>query len=147
MLNGKEREKYEVIKKIVSGELTRKEAMVELKLSRQQIYRLINLYNSKGQNGFIHGNRGKTNSNKKDDSLIKELEELYLSEFYDFNFEQFYEKSVFGKYEVSYDVMLKYFTNDDIISPLAHKKTVKNYHEKMKKAITNKDSVQEEKIE
>ena len=127
--------------------MTRKEAMVELKLSRQQIYRLINLYNSKGQNGFIHGNRGKTNSNKKDDSLIKELEELYLSEFYDFNFEQFYEKSVFGKYEVSYDVMLKYFTNDDIISPLAHKKTVKNYHEKMKKAITNKDSVQEEKIE
>lgn len=33
---------------------------------------------------------------------------------------------------LSYDVMLKSFTKDDIISPLAHKKTVKEYTEKMK---------------
>ena len=38
--------------------------------------------------GFIHGNRGKANTNKKDDTLINELEELYLKDFYDFNFEQ-----------------------------------------------------------
>ena len=147
MLNENEIKKYETIVKVVNDKMTRKEAMIELKLTRQQIYRLIKLYNSTGQKGFIHGNRGKTSSNKKEESLIKELEELYLNEFYDFNFEQFYEKQIFGKYNISYDTMLKRFTNDDIISPLAHKKTVKNYNEKMKKTLNNKEDVQEEKIE
>ena len=78
ILNDKERKKYETIKKVVNGSITRKEAMCELDMSRQQIYRLIELYNSKGINGFIHGNRGKDNPNKKNEDLIKEIEELYL---------------------------------------------------------------------
>ena len=147
MLNDVERKKYETIKKVINGETTRKEASAELNLSLKQIDRLKKTYLNEGEKGFIHGNRGKINSNKKDENLIKELEELYLTKFYDFNFEQFYEKQVFGKYSISYDVMLKLFTNDDIISPLAHKKTVKSYNEKMKETIKNKDYVQEEKIE
>ena len=145
-LSSKEQEMYITIQKIVNGEITRKEGMEKLKLSRQQIYRLIKKYHSEGEKGFVHGNRGKSNPNKKDENLIKELEELYLKEYYDYNFEHFYEE-IDKKYNISYDVMLKRFTQDDIISPLAHKKTVKKYNEKMKKAITNKDYVQEEKIE
>ena len=57
-LNDKETKVYEIIEKVINGELTRKEAMFELNKSRQQIYRLINVYNSKGKSGFIHGNRG-----------------------------------------------------------------------------------------
>ena len=97
MLNDNEKKKFEIIEEVVKGKITRKEAMIELKLSRQQIYRLIILYNSKGQEGFIHGNRGKPNPNKKNYNLINELEELYLNEYYDYNFEHFYEKVVFGK--------------------------------------------------
>ena len=52
-----------------------------------------------------------------------------------FYFEHFYEKKVLGKYDISYDVMLKRSTKDDIISPLAHKKTIKIYKEKMKEVI------------
>ena len=37
-----------------------------------------------------------------------------------------------SNYNISYDVMLKSFTKDDIISPLVHKKTVKEYTDKMK---------------
>lgn len=48
-----------MIDKVVNGLMTRKEAMFELNKSRQQIYRLINIYHSKEKNGFIHGNRGK----------------------------------------------------------------------------------------
>ena len=149
MLNDKENEKYIAIEKVINGTMTRKEAMCELKLSRQQIYRLINLYYSDGKEGFIHGNRGKNNPNKIGEKIIKELEELYLKECYDFNFEQFYEEEVFGKYDISYDVMLKRFTSDDIISPLAHKKTVKAYNEKMKTIINEneKDDIHNEKIE
>lgn len=147
MLNDKENEKYNIIEQVVNGTLTRKEAMYKLKKSRQQIYRLINLYHSQGQEGFIHGNRGKNNSNKISDKLIKQLEDLYLKDCYDYNFEQFYEEEIFGKYDISYDVMLKRFTNDDIISPLAHKKTVKNYNEKMKTIISqNNNVIQDEKI-
>ena len=150
MLNDNERKKYETIKRVIAGELTRKEAASELKLNIRQIDRLKKTYKESGQEGFIHGNRGKPNPNKKNNNLINELEELYLNEYYDYNFEHFYEKVVFGKYSISYDVMLKVFTSDDIISPLAHKKTVKNYNEKMKKVIENKtenENIDSEKIE
>ena len=80
-LSSKEQEMYITIQKIVNGEITRKEGMEKLKLSRQQIYRLIKKYHSEGEKGFVHGNRGKSNPNKKDENLIKELEELYLKEY------------------------------------------------------------------
>ena len=148
MLNDKENKKYEIIEKVVNGILTRKEASIELKLSLKQIDRLKKIYHSKGKDGFIHGNRGKENPNKKDEILIKELEELYLEKHYDFNFVHFYEEHVFGKYNISYDVMLKRFTEDDIISPLAHKKTVKLYKEKMNEVIKeDKSDIKEEKVE
>lgn len=137
MLNDKERKKYEVIEKVMNGTMKRKEASMELGLTLKQIDRLKGIYITKGEDGFIHGNRGKKNPNKKDESLMKELKKLYLNEYYDYNFEQFYEE-IFGKYNISYDAMLKHFTHDDIISPLAHKKTVKRYHEKMRAAIANK---------
>ena len=147
-LNEKEKKTVIVIEKIINKEMTRKEAMVELKKSRQQIYRLINLYYSEGKNGFIHKNRGRKNQNKKSEDLISKLENVYLKEFYDYNFEQFYEEEIFGKYDISYDVMLKRFTRDDIISPLAHKKTVKSYNEKMKSVINDDtNNVENEKLE
>lgn len=148
MLNEKEKKKYETIEKVVNGEITRKEAMAELSLTRQQIYRLIIIYHNDGKNGFSHKNKNKIPKNKKDDSLIHELEELYLEKHYDFNFVHFYEDYVFGKYNISYDFMLKKFTEDDIISPLAHKKTIKLYKEKMKEEVKedNLDN-KKEKIE
>ena len=147
MLNDNERKKYETIDKVIKGKMTRKEASVELDLTLKQIDRLKKIYITDGEKGFIHGNRGKSNTNKKDDTLINELEELYLKDFYDFNFEQFYEK-IFGKYDISYDAMLKRFTKDGILSPLAHNKTLKEYKEAMKEVIANKDDfIQQEKIE
>jgi hypothetical protein len=148
MLNEKERKKYKTIEKVVNGLITRKEAMAELSLTRQQIYRLIIKYSTDGEVGFSHKSKGKLPVNKKDENLIKKLEDLYLEKHHDFNFEHFYEDHVFGKYDISYDVMLKKFTEDDIISPLAHKKTVQAYKEKMKSVIKeNNSEVQEEKVE
>ena len=148
MLNDKEQNKYDIIKKVVDGTMTRKEAMFELNLSRQQVYRLVNLYKSKGKEGFINGNRGKSNPNKKDDELIQTLIDLYLEKHYYFNFQHFYEEHVLGKYDISYDVMLKRFTEDDVISPLAHKKTIKLYKDKMNEVIKeNETNDNEEKIE
>ena len=147
MLNDNEIKKYETIDKVINGKMTRKEASIELNLSLRQIDKLKKKYIIDGKDGFIHGNRGKVNPNKLSNKLINELEELYLTEFYDFNFEQFYER-IFGKYDISYDAMLKHFTNDGIISPLAHKKTLRNYKEEMKEVILDKaDNKQQEKVE
>lgn len=145
MLNEYEQRKYITIEKLEKGEITRKEASFELNVSSRQIDRLRKLYYEKGKNGFIHKNRGRKSCRKINEEIIKELEELYLEEFYDFNLEAFYEKinedkKYKGKYDISYSTLHMYFLNDDIISPLAHKETIKLYNERMENAT------QEEKI-
>ena len=151
-LNNKEIHNYEIISKVVKGELTRKEAMFELNKSRQQIYNLIKIYNTEGELGFIHKNRGKNNPNKINKSKIKELEDLYLSEYYDYNFEQFYDelkenKKYKGKYDISYSSLYRQFLKDDIISPLAHRETIRLYNERINKSIQDEKNIQEEIIE
>lgn len=78
MLNECEQKKYDVILKVISKEITVKEAMEQLNLTERQIYRLKKICIEQGENGFIHKNRGKGNLNKKNENLIKEVEELYL---------------------------------------------------------------------
>lgn len=151
-LNGKEQFVYEIINKVVDGSITRKEAMFELNKSRQQIYRLINIYHSKGKSGFIHGNRGKQSEKKIKKNIIDELKQLYLEEFYDFNFEAFYEEitgkeKYKGKYDISYSSLYREFLNDDIISPIAHKETIKLYNEKMNNSINSNEEIKQEKVE
>lgn len=148
MLNNKEKKKFEIIKGLVENNKTIKEAMNELMLSRQQIHRLVIIYKSKGESGFVHGNRGKPNPNKKPKEMINEIKELYIEKHFDYNFEHFYEDHILGKYDISYDVMLNEFKKDDIISPLAHKKTVKEYKDKMREFIkSNTTEDKEEKTE
>lgn len=148
MLNEYEQIKYDTISKLILKEIKVKDAMNELNLTERQIYRLKKIYNELGEKGFIHKNRGKQNSHKKDENLIIMLENQYLEEHFDFNFQHFYEDHVYGKYDISYDVMLKRFTEDDIISPLAHKNTVKLYKDKMNEIIKeNNSEVKEEKVE
>ena len=133
-LNGKEKKKYETIEKLVNCEISRKEAREILGLSSKQITRLIGIFKEQGKNGFIHKNRGKTSCNKKVFYVIEDIKNLYLTEYYDYNFEAFYE-AIEDKYNISYNAMYKAFSNDDIISPIAHKKTMKLYNENMEKAI------------
>ena len=151
-MNENEKKKFNIIKKLINKEITTKEAMFELNKSRQQIYRLTLLYKDHGENGFIHKNRGKHSSKKIDQNMISELEQLYLNEYYDFNFQAFYDeltenKKYKDKYNISYSSLYREFLNDDIISPIAHKGTIKLYNERMNNAINCNEEVQEEKIE
>ena len=146
-LTKEERITFEIIKKVVEGNMTRKEAKYELKKSRQQIYRLIKIYIAEGEKGFIHKNRGKSNPNKIDRKIIEEIEHLYLTKYYDFNFEHFLEE-IAEEYNISYSVVLNEFKKDDIISPLAHKNTIKVYTENMNKSIKNNEkNISQEKID
>lgn len=151
-LNNKERYTFEIIGKVVDGKMTIKEAMFELNRSRQQIYRLTNTYHKEGEKGFIHKNRGSIPHNKKESGIIEELKQLYLDEYYDYNFMAFYDElteneKYKNKYDISYSSLYNVFLSDDIISPLAHEGTIKLYNEMMNKAITDKEEIQEEKLE
>lgn len=145
MLNNQEKNKYSVIKKLENGKITRKEASNELRISLRQVDRLRIKYRKYGEAGFVHQNKGKIPANKFNEDLIEEIENLYLEKHYDFNFEHFYSDHVYSKYDISYDTMLKRFVKDDIISPLAHKKTVKAYKEKMKNVIKEDNSNEKER--
>jgi len=143
-MNERERHKYQIIEKLVNGKISIKDAMLELNQTRRNINRLKNKFMTEGENGFIHKNKGKININKKDKLIIENLENLYLSEYYDYNFTAFHEE-ISNIYDISYDVMLKAFKKDDIISPISHKNTIKSYNEKLKKATDN--SISNQKIE
>ena len=152
MLNEYEAKKFTIIEKLVKGVITRKEATCELKLSLRQIDRLKRIYLTIGEEGFIHKGRGKTPYNKKIYLIIEKLKKLYLEEYYDYNFEAFYDeikenKKYKDKYDLSYSALYKGFLSDDIISPIAHKGTIKLYNEKMNKAINGKEKISEEKKE
>lgn len=139
MLNKYEQIKLDTISKLVSKEIKIKEAMELLNLTERQIYRLKKIFKENGKNGFIHRNRGKSSPRKIDSLIIEQIKDLYLSEYYDFNFEHFYEDVICGQFDISYNTMLKAFIDDDIISPLAHKKTVQKYKEKMESLIKEKN--------
>ena len=151
-MNEYERNKFDTIKKLVTGESTRKEAAYELQLSVKQIDRLKHVYLTEGEQGFIHKNRGKKSKKQIEERIITELKNIYLEEYYDYNFVAFYDelnenKKYKGKYDISYSTLYNAFLNDDIISPLAHKGTIKLYNEKMNNAINNNENMQEEKVE
>lgn len=145
-MNEKEELKYITTRKIINNEITIKEAMYILNQSRRNVNRLVNKYKTEGKDGFIHKNKGKENKNKKSDKIINDLENLYLKEYYDYNFTAFYDE-IYEKYDISYDVMLKAFKKDDIISPLSTKKTIKLYNENIKKTIKDNKIENKEKIE
>lgn len=123
-LNEKEQKKYEIIEKVVNNEISKKEARDQLSLSGKQVNRLIAVFKEQGKEGFIHKNRGKIKQNKKASNIISEIKELYLKEYYDYNLEAFYEV-IENQYNISYSTMYNEFLNDDIISPIAHKKNIK----------------------
>ena len=152
-LNEKEKNVYNIISEVVNGNITRKEAMIKLNKSRQQLYRLINIYHKEGIKGFVHKNHGNITKNKINRKIIDDLEQLYLDEYYDYNFVAFYDElteneKYKGKYDISYSSLYNWFLKDDIISPISHKETFKLYNEKMNKAINcDKYEIQDKKIE
>ena len=142
-LKDKEKQKLDTIKKILIGECSKEEALKTLNLTIRQINRLIIKYNEEGEQGFIHKNRGKKSNRKISDSIKDEIVNLYVTEFYDYNFTHFYEE-IQEKYNLSYKTIVNILTEAEIISPEAQHKTVKLYTVNMKKSIKEKTITHEQ---
>lgn len=136
-LSKKEEEKYNVIQKVVDGEYTKQEAIEELGICIRQINRLIKKFEIEGKEGFIHKTKGKESKRKISAEIREEIVNLYITEYFDYNFTHFYEE-IQDKYSISYKTLDNILTEADIISPEAQHKTVKLYNANMKKAIREK---------
>lgn len=133
-LTEKEKKKYDVINDIIEGKITKKEAEVSLGLTRRQINRLILKLNKEGISAFSHKNKGNLHNKKLSTDIENEIIDLYITDYYDYNFLHFYEE-LNSKYDISFSSLVAILKKADIISPEAQHKTVKIYNNEMKKAI------------
>ena len=124
----------ETIKKVLSKDLTQKEAGLILDITNRQIRRLITKYKNMGEDAFVHKNISNQNAKKISDDIPTKIIDDYLTNYYDYGFTHFYEEQG-RKYGISFSYMVEKFGTNYIISPYAQHRTVKLYNENMKKAI------------
>ena len=128
----------ETIKKVISKELTQKEAAIKLGISDRQVRRIIIKYKYIGEDAFVHKNAGRPSHNKKiPEDISTEIINEYLTNCSYYGFTHFYEEHGY-KYGLSFSTMINIFAKNDIVSPYAQHKTIKLYNENMKKAIRDK---------
>ena len=132
-LSLKEKEKYEIIKKLVETNGNKERAKIKLKLkSIRQINRLIAGYKEHGKEFFVHGNRGRKPKHALTEEFKDEIETLYTSKYFDCTYTQFTEylaqrENIFLSVpEVGQILREKY-----ILSPRARKITKKNLKKKL----------------
>lgn len=91
-LSLKEKQKYEIIKKLVETNGNKERARIKLGLkSIRHVNRLIAGYKEFGKEFFIHGNRGRKPSHALTDDFKNEIETLYTSKYFDCTYTQFAE--------------------------------------------------------
>ena len=139
----KELKKLNVIKKILGGECTQKEAVESLGITTRQIDRLILKYKNDGESGFIHKSRGKESHKKIPEDIKEEIVNLYITEYFDYNFTHFYEE-IREKYQLSPKSIDNILNEADIVSPEAQHKTMTLYNANMKKAIRQNEATNEQ---
>jgi len=132
-LSLKEKEKYEIIKKLVETNGNKERARIKLKLkSIRQVNRLIAGYKEFGKPFFVHGNRGRKPKHALTDEFKDEIETLYTSKYFDCTYTQFTEylaerENIFLSIpEVGHILREKY-----ILSPRARRITKKNIKKKL----------------
>jgi len=84
-LDSRAQQRLYVLNHVLAGELTPDEASRVLRLSRRQVYRLLDRYRADGVAALVHGNRGRTPVNRTDPGIRARLVELATTEFAGFN--------------------------------------------------------------
>ena len=86
ILNMKEQNKYEIIKKVSLNKLSKSSAEIRLGVTRRTIDRLLLTYRLNGKNGFKHGNNQRKPVNSFPHSFKKQIVLLYQTKYYDTSF-------------------------------------------------------------
>ena len=131
-LRMKEEMKYLTIKKLVETNGNKKRAAIKLDCSIRTIDRMIAGYKEKGKEYFVHGNRGRTPTHALSEEQKTQIEQLYLSKYYDCNYTVFSEfladrENIF----ISVDEVRVLLRDRYILSPRSHKSTRKRLRKQL----------------
>ena len=126
--------KYKVIKKLVETNGNKKRAAVMLNRSIRQIDRMIAGYKEKGKEFFIHGNRGRKPAHALSEEEKTEIEQIYLSKYFDCTYTSFSEylakdENIF----LSVDEVRTILRDRYIFSSRTHKSTRKRFRKQLLK--------------
>lgn len=145
VLTLKEKQKYEIIKKLVETNGNKERARIKLGLkSIRQVNRLIAGYKEYGKEFFVHGNRGRKPIHALSVELKDEIEMLYTSKYFDCTYTQFTEYLA-DRENISLSIpeVGQILREKYILSPRSRKITKKNIKKKLvaakEKAKTKKD--------
>ena len=145
-LSLKENQKYQIIKKLVETNGNKERARIKLGLkSIRQINRLIAGYKEYGKEFFVHGNRGRKPAHALSDEQKNQIEDLYVTKYFDCTYTQFTEfLAERENISISIDEVRCILKERFILSPKSHKKTRKNIKKlllQQKKNATSKKEI------
>lgn len=130
--------KYNTIKDLVHGKITKERAEIELGLKRRQIDRLINVYLTYGKIGFIHGNRNRKPVTAFSEEFKDQIADLYITKYFDCSYTLFAELlHERENINISIDEARKILLERDILSPKSHKSTKRAVKQKLKEQLKN----------
>lgn len=85
-LSMKAQEKYEIIKRLSEGHITKTTASIKIGCTTRHISRLLSRYQAEGKASFLHGNTGRTPAHAMTANDKEAIVALYNSKYYDTNF-------------------------------------------------------------
>lgn len=127
--------KYKIIKKLVETNGNKQRAAIKLDITKRHINRLINKYKKEGKAAFSHKNKGRKPSNAYSEQLKLDITQLYLSQYEGFNFRHFTEKLNDLGISISESFIRNTFEENEILSPLCHRKTKNKINKKLKEKL------------
>lgn len=134
-----EKEKYEIIKRYMDGNVTKQYCMMKLNVTIRTINRYIEKYRVDGKKAFVHGNRDRKPSTAKDPGLKAEILLLYKNKYNECNFEHL--KELLELEEgilVSASYIRKLFKEEHILPPKPWRRTKKNESKRLKQLRDDK---------
>ncbi len=119
--------RFEVIEALYKTKGNKKEAAMKLGCSVRTVNRLLQVYETKGKDGFLHGNKGRTPTIAYDAEIRKEVVALYKQKHLGMNFEDF-TKVVHEQFgiQVRRRTVSNWLKEEGIVSPCFRKANEQN---------------------
>ena len=128
--------KYEAIKKLVDTDGNKKATAVRLSCSVRHVNRMIQGYNSKGKEYFIHGNKGRKPSHTMPSTIKNVIIDLFRTKYDGANFTHFSELlATYEKIIVSPSTISSILMGEQILSPKANRATKKSVNIKLRELL------------
>lgn len=122
----KAQEKFEIIKRVADGHITKNTAAVKIGCTVRHVNRLLITYRTKGKAGFLHGNAGRKPAHSFSEELKQEIVSLYNRKYWDTNFTHCCELlERIHSIRISPSSLRKILYNEFVLSPRANRRTRK----------------------